>query len=130
MLRTKRNYFSEGEAGGITIEYVLWLPFFLALILFFVDVSLTMSAHARMYDAARDAARAIVTGKSTASEASADAISLLQGAGSFIVNVDSSASDRVVVFVTGDNVGINGSPFDIFRAPTLQARYVMRKEGV
>ena len=129
LLRESGKNFRRDEDGAATVEYVLWLPILVILIILPVDVALTMQAHARMYDAARYAARSVAVGQSTAVAAETDALSTLQGAGSFTVSVDDSASDRVTVSVLGSNTGLTAGIFDLFDISLLRADYVMRKES-
>lgn len=52
------------ESGSVSVEFALWVPFLVAFLVFIVDVSSLMHIQTVMYDAARDAARQVATGKS------------------------------------------------------------------
>jgi Flp pilus assembly protein TadG len=49
--------FRRNEDGAVTVEFVLWLPVFLVILVLIVDTTMIYSAEARLWDAARDAAR-------------------------------------------------------------------------
>lgn len=57
------------ESGSVSVEFALWVPFLVAFLVFIVDVSSLMHIQTVMYDAARDAARQVATGKATTAEA-------------------------------------------------------------
>ncbi|MEM7497372.1 MAG: TadE/TadG family type IV pilus assembly protein [Pseudomonadota bacterium] len=54
--------FLRDERGAATIELVIWIPFFFALFLFVVDLSVLFFSYARMWNVTRDAARDISIG--------------------------------------------------------------------
>jgi Flp pilus assembly protein TadG len=51
--------FRRSEDGGITIEFVLWLPAFLALILLTADASLAFMRQSNFWTVSRDTARIV-----------------------------------------------------------------------
>lgn len=54
--------FRRDETGALTIEYVLWVPIILGLLLLVVDVTTMYVTHSEMTNVARDTVRRMVTG--------------------------------------------------------------------
>ena len=67
------------EDGAVTIEFVLWLPFFLLIIAMVVDLTFIFMGHATMSDATADAARCWAVKSCTVTEA----IARVQAEGQF-----------------------------------------------
>lgn len=63
--------FGRDEKGSATIEFVLWIPLFLALLVLVVDVSTIYVTHTEMWNVARDTARRMAKGDMTAAQAKA-----------------------------------------------------------
>jgi Flp pilus assembly protein TadG len=120
---------ASDERGSVTIEYVLWLPFFAVLIGLAADASLTFHTHSRMWDAARDAARRTATGQMDAKQAEAQALAQLPQSGAFTVVVDESDPVDVVVTISAANgdLGLTGV-LDMLSDASLRSEYRMRKE--
>lgn len=57
--------FARDERGGVTIEFVLWVPVFAFLLMLTVDASFMYLTITRMENAARDAARRVSIGQFT-----------------------------------------------------------------
>ena len=57
MVGRRLSGFRKDEDGAVSVEFVLWLPVFLAVMVLIVDTTLVYSAEARLWDAARDATR-------------------------------------------------------------------------
>ena len=51
------------ESGGISVEFVLWTPMIMALLLLVADASAAFLAQGAMWHAAGDVSRAIATGR-------------------------------------------------------------------
>lgn len=66
---TRRKTKTDGESGGATVEFVLWMPIFILIIGLVIDASMAMLAHARIWDVARDTTRQLSIGEMTAAEA-------------------------------------------------------------
>lgn len=69
----------RGERGNATVEFVVWLPFFIILLGAIADVSLLLNNQSRMFDVARDASRLVSLGRMTNIEAEAWARNSLEG---------------------------------------------------
>jgi Flp pilus assembly protein TadG len=108
---------------------VLWLPVFVLIIGLTTDAALTFHTHSRMWDAARDTARRAATGQLDARGAEDYASSRLPGGGGFVVQVDDSGADEVVVTITArsGDLGLTGV-LDVIGDGTLRSVYRMRKE--
>lgn len=71
--------FLRDETGSATVEFILWVPLIVALLVLVVDVSTIYITHTEMWNVARDTARRMAKGDLTAAEAeahAADAMSL------------------------------------------------------
>ncbi len=69
----------RGERASATVEFVVWLPFFIILLGAIADVSLLLNHQSRMFDVARDASRLVSLGRMTDVEAEAWARDSLAG---------------------------------------------------
>lgn len=119
--------FLKCTSGNASIELVLWLPLLVTIIVFILDVSLAMHAHARMWDVARDAARSVVMGTATEAEAEANIRNILR-TGTYTVDVDASVGNRVQVTIGLKEAGLDFGVFDVTSFSNMQAIYTMRKE--
>ncbi|MGG7567049.1 TadE/TadG family type IV pilus assembly protein [Rhodovulum sp. DZ06] len=72
-----RSAFKE-RRGGATVEFVVWLPFFLSMLAVFTDIALILNTRARMVNAATEAAIAFAVNHDTEAEAEAIAIGYFQ----------------------------------------------------
>ncbi|MEM7613687.1 MAG: TadE/TadG family type IV pilus assembly protein [Pseudomonadota bacterium] len=77
---TSLKEFRKREDGTATVEFVLWVPIFILILGFVVDVTSVMLQQSRYYDIARDASRQVALGLKTPSEARTDVETVL-GAG-------------------------------------------------
>lgn len=57
--RRRMSAFRRNQEGGATVEFVLWLPFFIALLAIITDFTFIYMTNSSMWDAAREAARAM-----------------------------------------------------------------------
>lgn len=55
--RRNLKRFSDDDLGAVSVEFVLWMPVFLSILMLIVDATLVFSAEARLWSVARDAAR-------------------------------------------------------------------------
>jgi len=61
--------FGDDEDGAASVEMVLWLPVFILILAFILDVTMTMLAHSLMWDVARDTVRQLSLGRMDAVQA-------------------------------------------------------------
>lgn len=105
---------ARDEDGGLTVEFVLWVPIFVLIMGLVVDVTMIMTQHSRFYDIARDATRQVALGISTKEQAKADLETRLAGTG-FTVTVDEDAEYATTTITASitDVVMFGGAfPFD------------------
>jgi Flp pilus assembly protein TadG len=57
--------FARDESGAITVEAVLWLPFFFAILILIVDVSLAFYAKAQAFRTIENGNRAFAVGRAS-----------------------------------------------------------------
>ena len=94
--------FLRDEGGAFTVEFTVVVPFFVFLLVFFVDATIIYLTHTEMYAAARDISRRISTGElQTQAEVEAYAADRLHlGSRGYYVGVD-FANDKTVMIVVG-----------------------------
>ena len=120
--------FISDDRGTATIEFVLWVPVYVILLVAVTDASILYLTHSEMWNTARDSARLISVGAMTAADAPYRAREkLLLSARTYTV----VASDTGPVIVEiGVNVG-DASVFGFFKpvlGRQLTARVEMMKE--
>ena len=112
--------FRREENGGVTIEFVLWLPLLMSLFLIATDATVAFMRQSQMWQVSRDTAR--IVSRHGMTEAAAEAYALQNaGMGSIVPTVDvqtngvevmvaiSTPADALTVFGTlnfalGDNI--------------------------
>lgn len=85
--------FAKAEDGAVTVEGVLWVPVFFALLALIVDTSMLFTSQDRMLRAVHDANRAYATGR----------LASIDAASSFI---------RDSLGGIGENASVSGSVVD------------------
>ena len=65
----KLRAFISDDRGMATIEFVLWVPVYVILLVAVTDASILYLTHSEMWNAARDTARRISVGAMTAADA-------------------------------------------------------------
>ena len=121
--------FLRDEHGSATIEFVLWVPTIVFLLVIVTDASILYLTHTEMWNAARDTARSLSVGAVTAAEAPDRAKGkLLLGGRTYTVAV--SEANPVIVEIS---VGVGDASIFGFFAPVLgrqlTARVEMMKEA-
>lgn len=125
--------FAGDEHGAVTIEFVLWVPIILGLLVIAIDGTTLYVTHTEMWNVSRDTARRMVTGK-ILSEAEAEAFAInAMSLRDYPYTVEASYDkDNVVQFrmaIDFKDLSIlgYGSPLTIFGTP-IRARVVMRPD--
>lgn len=128
--------YRRDEDGNITIEYMLWVPFIIAILMLIFDVSMTLHTSSRMWDLARDSARAVaVTPDADKAALITSQImhikaSLSNSAGYTVtITPTDGVADTVTVIITA--VGYHGdipSMMDFASLSDLGVKYIMRDE--
>lgn len=129
MIRSALTRFLRSRDGGGTIEAVVWLPLFVALMILAFDITITFYSLNRMWDAARYSARMVSTGQLNAEEARDYALGKLPGHADFDIQIDDSDRDTVTVNIGSSNISPVAGFFIEFSPGALSASYVMRREG-
>ncbi len=123
MVRRLRAFISDDRAVA-TLEFVIWVPVYLILLVAVTDASILYLTHTEMWNTARDSARRISVGAMTAADTPDRAgEKLLLGGRTYTV----AASDAGPVIVEiSVNVG-DASVFGFFK-PVLGRELIARVE--
>ncbi len=126
--RLRAQKFGADERGNATVEFVLWLPLIMGIIVGSFDLNIMLMTQNNMYTVARDTARRVSTGELSAVAAKKYALKQLNYMG-FKYGVDITKGTDVVVAIntTLSNVavlGVMGSEGSY----ALKAKVTMRAE--
>lgn len=106
----KLKNFTKDERGATTVEFVLWVPVFMLLLILTVDVSLAMYRYSNIYYVARLTARQVAVRQWSISEAIMNATAKTKFSGEEpIVSVlpsDDFSKVYVIIEVPINTVGI------------------------
>ncbi len=119
--------FAKDETGSATIEFVVWVPWFMLLLMIMVDVSTVYYNHTLMVNASRDAARRMSIGEIDQSGLTA----FVQGSVQANVSVsDCSSGDNVCVSIEQPftQMAVFARAFPNLVGRNMVAATVMRKE--
>ncbi len=124
--------FRRDETGSATIEFVLWVPIIVALLIITIDATTVYVTHKEMWNVARDTARRIVTNKfdnvAQAKTYAHDALNLRQHY-NYDVEIyydEATMAEVIIRFEVADMSILGyGSPLTIFGG-TMWARVAMR----
>ena len=117
----------------MTIEFVLWVPIVLGLLVTAIDATTLYITHTEMWNVARDTARRMVTGKlRTLDEAEAYAVNAMSlrdapYAVNAIYDKDNVVEFQMAIGVSDISIIGYGSPIVIF-GTEVAARVVMRPD--
>ncbi len=124
--------FLGDETGVVTIEFVLWVPIFVGLLVFVSDASIIYLTHSEMWNVARDTARRMTTGQITSRAEARDyaAAHLFLGNRTYVIDsTDPAMAEMNVTIVIGlDDATIFGFFFKPILGRTRVASVTMRKE--
>ncbi len=124
--------FLGDEKGAVTIEFVLWVPIFVGMLVFVTDASIIYLTHSEMWSVARDTTRRMTTGQITSrAEARNYAASrLFLGSRTYVVDpTDPAFAEMNVTIAIGlDGATIFGFFFEPILGQSLVASVTMRKE--
>lgn len=118
------------ESGHQTVEFVIWVPIIIGLMVIAVDAATLYLTHNEMWNVARDTARRMSTGQIASAEEAetyaVDAMSLRDHPYGVHAVYDTDGAMEVAVTMAFENISILGySPLTIFGG-TLVARVSMR----
>lgn len=125
--------FMADDGGAVTIEFVLWVPIIVALLITAIDATTLYVMHTEMWNVARDTARRMVTGKilteSDAEDHALEAMNMREAP--YAVEADYDKDGVVTLWIAFAFSDISiigyGSPLTIF-GRTVSARVVMRPD--
>lgn len=123
----------QDERAAVTIEFVLWIPIIVALLVTAIDATTLYVTHTEMWNVARDTARRMVTGKIlSVSEAEAyatNAMNLRDLPYAVTASYDETDVVEVTIAINFADMSIigYGSPLTIF-GRTIAATVVMRPD--
>ena len=123
--------FLGDETGAVTIEFVLWVPIFVGLLVFVTDASIIYLTHSEMWSVARDTTRRMTTGEITTVAEARDyaAAHLFLGNRTYVIDTDTTSADMNVTIAIGlDGAAIFGFFFEPILGQSLVASVTMRKE--
>ena len=124
--------FLRNETGAVTIEFVLWVPIFVGLLVFVTDASIIYLTHSEMWSVARDTTRRMTTGEITTRAQARDyaAAHLFLGNRTYVIDpTDPAIADMNVTIAIGlDGAAIFGFFFKPILGKSLVASVTMRKE--
>ena len=62
LFRSFLKRFSKDESGAVTVEFVLWVPVFVLIMIVTVDASILLTSQANLWSIARDTSRLMAVG--------------------------------------------------------------------
>ncbi|MEM9049329.1 MAG: TadE/TadG family type IV pilus assembly protein [Pseudomonadota bacterium] len=129
--RPSPRRFWHSREGSATIEFVLWIPFFVVLLGILTDSATLYLRQNEMWNVSRDATRLIATGQLDETQALSYAQSNLRFAGTLHYDISANDPSSTAKWVEIKvNIG-DASVFGFFAAIAnndLTARAVMRQE--
>lgn len=92
----KTDGFRRGDSGGVTIEFVLWVPILVAFLFFATDVTLAFMRQSHIWQVSRDTAR--IVSRYGMDEAQAELYAAAQGTiGGVVPEVDVTVTTTEVM---------------------------------
>jgi hypothetical protein len=122
--------FLRDEKGAVTIEFVLWVPIFVGLLVFVTDASIIYLTHSEMWSVARDTTRRMTTGEISSDAEVVDyaAAHLFLGRRTYVIDPDFGGEMNVTIAVGLDGAAIFGFFFEPILGRSLVASVTMRRE--
>lgn len=122
--------FIRDEKGAVTIEFTVLVPFFILLMVLFVDSAVTWLSHSEMFNAARDISRRMSTGELTTQDEVANyaASHMFLGERTYTLDADFDDQNRVAIRVPLDDATIFGIWFKPILGKALVATSETRRE--
>jgi hypothetical protein len=123
--------FLGDETGAVTIEFILWVPIFVGLLVFVTDASIIYLTHSEMWSVARDTTRRMTTRQFTTPAQARDyaAAHLFLGQRTYVIDPDFTKADMSVKIAIGlGDAAVFGFFFKPILGQSLVVDVVMRKE--
>jgi Flp pilus assembly protein TadG len=122
--------FLGDEQGAVTIEFVLWVPVFVSMLVFVTDASIIYLTHSEMWNVARDTTRRMTTRQFTNVSEARDhaAAHLFLGERTYVIDPDFGTEMNVTIAISLDDATIFGFFFKSILGKSLVASVTMRNE--
>lgn len=124
--------FLRDDRGSQTIEFLLWLPIIMSLLVIITDASILYLTHTEMWNVARDTARRLSSGQlQTENDAvvyANEQLNLYDPAYTVSATRDVSTSMTVVINVDVVDAAVFGHFLTPVLGNTMSARVVMRSD--
>ena len=123
--------FLRAEKGAVTIEFILWVPVFVGLLVFVTDASIIYLTHSEMWSVARDTTRRMTTGQfTTPTQARGYAAAhLFLGSRTYVIEPEFRSADMNIKIAIGlGDAAVFGFFFKPILGQSLLVDVVMRKE--
>ena len=122
--------FLRDEKGAVTIEFVLWVPIFVGLLVLVTDASIIYLTHSEMWNVARDTTRRMTPEEITTTAEARDyaAAHLFLGARTYVIDPDFGGDMNVTIAIGLDEAAIFGFFFKSILGQSLVASVTMRRE--
>ena len=123
--------FLRAEKGAVTIEFILWVPIFVGLLVFVTDASIIYLTHSEMWSVARDTTRRMTTGQFTTPAQARDyaAAHLFLGQRTYVIDPDFTSADMNIKIAIGlGDAAVFGFFFKPILGQSLLVDVTMRKE--
>lgn len=118
------------EKGAVTIEFVLWVPIFVSMLVFVTDASIIYLTHSEMWNVARDTSRRMSTEELTTVTEARDyaAAHLFLGEREYVINPTFGGDMNVTISIGLDGAAIFGFLFKDIIGRSLVASITTRRE--
>lgn len=121
--------FVREEDGTATLEFVIWVPTFAAILLLAADLALSLFTYSRMWDISRETARRVAVGEIAIDQAESIVNGLLPNYGTFEVSVAENDDKNVAVAIQGISVSPFVGTLDLLRSQNMVVVHAARMEG-
>jgi Flp pilus assembly protein TadG len=120
--------FLSDQRGSATVEFVIWVPWFMLLLMITTDVSFIYLSQTQMLNVSRDAARRMSTGEIEPAEVATFAKAQLGSAKYTVTDCSTGASACVRITRPFADTAVFGGFLGDLIAENLMAETTMRKE--
>ena len=109
MFKRLTSKFLKKSDGGVTVEFVMWFPSFIAIFALMVDTAMVFHGQATVLKAIQDGNRALATGRITTESATEDWIETALKD----INIEAEANARIVAGVVTTTVNVQAGQLQI-----------------
>jgi len=127
MLRLLK-YFRANQDGNASVEFVIWLPLIMGVVVGTFDLNMVLLTQSRMWDVARDTARQVAIGTLDGTTGATYALTRLNSdVSTYTVTITGTTDVTVSISRLVENVAVMGSVTD-FNNYQVNASVTMRSE--